>query len=66
MRTQIAKASQPITMLAKEVVTRAFGTHLAEGIHLERRLLCATFATQDRREGMNAFAEKRKPQFRNR
>ena len=66
MAGQIAKASQPILMLAKEAVNKAFETHLAEGIHLERRLLYATFATEDRREGMSAFAEKRAPQFRNR
>lgn len=66
MAAQIARSSQPILMLAKEAVNKAFETHLAEGIHLERRLLYATFATEDRREGMNAFAEKRPPQFRNR
>lgn len=66
MTGQIAKASLPILMLAKEAVNKAFETHLAEGIHLERRLLYATFATEDRREGMTAFAEKRAPQFRNR
>ena len=66
MAGQIAKGSQPILMLAKEAVNKAFETHLAEGIHLERRLLYATFATEDRREGMTAFAEKRPPQFRNR
>lgn len=66
MADQIAKGSQPILMLAKEAVNKAFETHLAEGIHLERRLLYATFATEDRREGMTAFAEKRPPQFRNR
>ncbi len=63
---QIAQSSQPILMIAKEAVNKAFETSLAEGIHLERRLLYATFATEDRREGMNAFADKRKPEFRNR
>lgn len=53
-------------MIAKEAVNKAYETHLAEGIHLERRLLYTTFATEDRREGMSAFVEKRKPQFRNR
>ncbi|MDR5653775.1 enoyl-CoA hydratase-related protein [Ruixingdingia sedimenti] len=66
MAATIARSSRPIAMLAKEAVNKAYETHLAEGIHLERRLLYATFATEDRREGMNAFAEKRKPQFRNR
>jgi enoyl-CoA hydratase len=53
-------------MLAKEAVNHAYETHLAEGIHLERRLLYATFATEDRKEGMTAFAERRKPVFRKR
>lgn len=66
MAAAIARSSRPIVMLAKEAVNKAFETHLQEGIHLERRLLYATFATEDRREGMTAFAEKRKPQFRNR
>lgn len=63
---EIAQSSRPIVMIAKEAVNKAFETHLAEGIHLERRLLYSTFAVDDRREGMTAFAEKRKPQFRNR
>ncbi len=62
----IAASSRPIIMLAKEAVNKAYETHLSEGIYVERRLLYATFATEDRREGMNAFAEKRKPEFRNR
>ena len=62
----MAASSRPILMLAKEAVNKAYETHLAEGIYVERRLLYATFATEDRREGMNAFAEKRKPAFRNR
>jgi enoyl-CoA hydratase len=62
----IAASSRPIVMLAKEAVNKAYETHLAEGIYVERRLLYATFATHDRREGMNAFAEKRKPDFLNR
>ena len=64
--TQIARSSQPILMLAKEAVNKAYETTLTEGIHLERRLLYATFATEDRREGMTAFTEKRAPKFRNR
>ena len=62
----IAASSRPIVMLAKEAVNKAYETHLTEGIYVERRLLYATFATEDRREGMNAFASKRKPEFRNR
>jgi len=64
--TRIAAASRPVVQLAKEAVNKAFETHLQEGLYVERRLLYATFALEDRREGMNAFAEKRKPQFRNR
>ena len=63
---KIAAMSRPIAMLAKEAVNRAFETTLAEGIHFERRMFHAVFATEDQKEGMNAFAEKRKPQFRNR
>lgn len=62
----IAASSRPIVMLAKEAVNKAYETHLSEGIYVERRLLYATFATKDRQEGMNAFAEKRKPEFQNR
>lgn len=63
---RLAERSRPILMLAKEAVNHAHETHLSEGIYLERRLLYATFATDDRREGMAAFAEKRKPIFTNR
>lgn len=66
MATRIARSSRPIVMLAKEAINKAYETHLAEGIHLERRLLYATFATEDRREGFAAFEEKRPPVFRNR
>ena len=63
---KIANASRPVLQLAKEAVNQAYETHLQEGIYIERRLLYATFALEDRREGMTAFAEKRKPVFRNR
>lgn len=63
---KIAAMSRPIAMLNKEMVNRAFETTLAEGIRFERRMFHAVFATEDQKEGMNAFAEKRKPQFRNR
>lgn len=66
MATRIASSSRPIIMLAKEAVNKSYETHLAEGIHLERRLLYATFALEDRKEGMTAFSEKRTPEFRNR
>lgn len=63
---RITASSRPIVRLAREAVNKAYETTLAEGIHLERRLLYCAFATEDRKEGMTAFAEKRKPVFRNR
>lgn len=66
MAERIACSSRPIVMIAKEAVNKAYETHLAEGIHLERRLLYATFAVEDRKEGMTAFSEKRQPSFKNR
>ncbi|MNE72221.1 putative enoyl-CoA hydratase echA8 [compost metagenome] len=58
--------SAPIAMMAKEAVNRAFEIPLSEGIRFERRLFHSTFATEDRKEGMAAFSEKRKPTFKNR
>ena len=62
----IAKLSQPIVMMAKEAVNSAYEMTLAEGIHFERRLFYATFATEDQKEGMSAFADKRQSTFKNR
>jgi enoyl-CoA hydratase len=64
--TRIASMSQPVVMMVKEAVNRAFETTLAEGVRFERRLFHSTFATEDQKEGMAAFVEKRKPAFRNR
>jgi len=50
----------------KESVNRAYETTLTEGVRFERRLFHATFALDDRREGMAAFAEKRKPDWKHR
>jgi enoyl-CoA hydratase len=63
---KIAELSLPIVMMAKESVNRAFETTLAEGVRFERRLFHSAFATDDQKEGMAAFVEKRKPGFRNR
>jgi enoyl-CoA hydratase len=66
MAEKIAGMSRPVAMLAKECVNRAYETTLAEGIRFERRVFHSTFALADQKEGMTAFIEKRKPQFRNR
>jgi enoyl-CoA hydratase len=63
---RIASFSRPIVMMAKEAVGRAFETGLAEGVRFERRLFQSMFATEDQKEGMAAFIDKRKPQFKNR
>ena len=63
---QVSAMSRPIAMMVKEAVNRAYETSLAEGVRFERRLFHSTFATEDRKEGMAAFIDKRKPAFRNR
>ena len=63
---QIAGFSRPITMLTKESVNRAYETTLSEGVRFERRVFHSVFAFEDQKEGMAAFAEKRKPVFKNR
>ncbi|SAK91474.1 enoyl-CoA hydratase [Caballeronia arationis] len=64
--TVIASFSLPAVMMAKESVNRAYETTLAEGVHFERRLFHSLFATEDQKEGMAAFVEKRKPVFKHR
>lgn len=61
----IAALSRPAVMLAKESVNRAFETTLAEGVRFERRVFHSLFATQDQKEGMQAFIDKRAPTFKN-
>ena len=61
---KIAAQSVPAAQMVKEAVNRAYETTLAEGLHFERRLFHAIFATQDQKEGMAAFSEKRKPGFK--
>ncbi|HTF14198.1 MAG TPA: enoyl-CoA hydratase [Burkholderiales bacterium] len=63
---QIAEFSLPSVMMAKEALNRAFESPLAEGMLFERRLFHALFATEDQKEGMAAFVEKRKPKFKHR
>ncbi|HNX71975.1 enoyl-CoA hydratase-related protein, partial [Rivihabitans pingtungensis] len=60
----IAGFSLPVTMMIKESVNRAFESSLNEGLLFERRVFHATFTLDDQREGMQAFADKRKPVFR--
>ena len=62
----ICDYSQVAILAAKESVNRAFEGGLADGIQFERRLFHALFATQDQKEGMDAFVEKRKPVFTHR
>lgn len=64
--TRIASLSRASVLMAKESVNRAFELPLAEGLRFERRMFHSLFATQDQKEGMAAFVEKRKPAFRNR
>lgn len=63
---KIAGLSRPVVMMAKESVNRAYETTLAEGIKFERRVFHSTFALDDQKEGMAAFAEKRAPAWKNR
>jgi len=62
----ICALGQPSVMLAKECVNRAFEGPLSEGIAYERRMFHALFGTEDQREGMDAFLNKRKPAFKHR
>ncbi len=63
---KIAQLSRPVVMMIKESVNRAYETTLAEGVRFERRLFHSVFATDDQKEGMSAFVEKRKPGFKHR
>jgi enoyl-CoA hydratase len=62
----IAEFPLPAVMMVKESVNSAYETTLAEGVHFERRLFHSLFATDDQKEGMAAFIEKRKPVFKHR
>ena len=63
---KMANLSRPVVMLAKESVNRAYETTLAEGVRFERRVFHSTFSTEDQKEGMAAFAEKRTAEFKHR
>ena len=60
---KIAAMSLPALAMAKESINRSYEVSLSEGVRFERRLFQSTFATDDRREGMAAFVEKRKANF---
>ncbi|AZG13314.1 MULTISPECIES: enoyl-CoA hydratase [Cupriavidus] len=62
----IAGYSLPVVMMIKESVNAAYETTLNEGVRFERRLFHSTFATEDQKEGMAAFVEKRAPNFTHR
>lgn len=64
--TKIAGLSQHAVMMIKEAIDRGFATTLAEGTRFERGQFYSLFATEDQKEGMAAFIDKRKPQFKNR
>ncbi len=66
MALQIAQKAPIATRLAKEAVLKAFDTPLEEGLQFERRNFYLLFSSEDMREGMKAFTEKRPPQFKGR
>ena len=61
----IAAKSLPVSMICKEAVDRAYEVSLSEGLRFERRLFHSVFATEDQKEGMAAFADKRKANWQN-
>src|SRR5499427_9277475 len=63
---KLAALSRPAVAAAREAVNRAYESSLAEGLIFERREFHSTFALEDQKEGMRAFVEKRKPDFKHR
>jgi enoyl-CoA hydratase len=64
LASEIAGKSPIAVQMAKESVLKAFDTHLQEGLFFERKNFYMLFATEDQKEGMAAFVEKRKPDFK--
>jgi enoyl-CoA hydratase len=64
--TRIASFSLPVVLKIKEAINRAYESSLAEGLLFERREFHSTFALDDQKEGMRAFVDKRKPDFKHR
>ena len=62
----IANMALPVAMMAKEAINRAYEMPLSEGVRFERRLFHSMFALADQKEGMSAFVEKRRPDFKHR
>jgi enoyl-CoA hydratase len=62
---KIAGYSAPVAMMIKESINRAYESSLSEGVRVERRVFHSQFALEDQKEGMAAFVEKRKPNFKN-
>ena len=66
MAAEIAAYPLPALLMLKESVNRVYESPLSEGLLFERRMIHALFATEDKKEGMTAFVEKRKASFRHR
>ena len=64
LASEISSMSPIAAKLAKESVNRSFETHLDEGLHFERKNFYLTFSSEDQTEGMDAFVNKRKPNFK--
>ena len=62
---EISTKSLPVLIMAKQAVLSSMETPLTEGMTAERRIFQSSFALKDRKEGMRAFLEKRKPKFTN-
>ena len=63
---RLCRLPQAAVWLNKAGINRVFETHLDEGLHFERKNFYLTFASEDQKEGMAAFIEKRKPDFKGR